>query len=243
MAIGKSAGSWSKQFQGISLVGLALVPLMLTRAVMNSPMNGMRLQIVGISFIIICLLGGIAGIRPSTCSTSLFHRSKQGEVEKHKSLHARGIARRGHHYTCDDFSMHVLNIGEHVFCAGCTGLSTGAALSILGSVLYFMMSVPLIAAEIIFWIGFGGVTVGIVQHKIYRSVGNVDGFFRFLLNVFFVAGAFMLLISADQLVGSLFVDSYILLLVLFWIYTRIAMSNSEHHRICSQCNSELCQNS
>jgi hypothetical protein len=71
-----------------------------------------------------------------------------------------------------------LNIGEKVYCAGCTGLTTGAVIAIIGSFFYFIIGVPLIAAELVFWIGFGGVMIGIVQHNIYRVLGNPGGVFR-----------------------------------------------------------------
>jgi hypothetical protein len=133
-----------------------------------------------------------------------------------------------------------LNIGEKVYCAGCTGLTTGAVIAIIGSFFYFIIGVPLIAAELVFWIGFGGVMIGIVQHNIYRVLGNPGGVFRFMLNVIFVSGAFLLLVGTNQLAGNIATDSYILLIVLFWIYTRIVMSKSEHQRICSECGSKLC---
>jgi hypothetical protein len=209
---------------------------------MNPPATESQPQIVGFIFITICVLGAIAGIRPSACSISLSLGSKNqdSEMMRESDETENASTRRGHHYACEDFSTHVLNIGEHVFCAGCTGLATGATLAIAGSFFYFIIGVPLIATEFVFWIGFTGVAVGIVQHKIYRVLENTGGHFRFMLNVFFVNGAFLLLVGADQLAGSIIVDSYILLIVLFWIYTRIVMSKSEHQRICSQCGPKLC---
>jgi hypothetical protein len=236
-----SAESWSKRFQGISLLGLSLVPLMAVRSIMTPSVIESQSLAVGFSFITICLLGGIAGIRPSTCSVSPASDSKQDELEISQGILPRKeSARRGHHYSCEDFSTHVLNIGERVFCAGCTGLSTGAALAILGSWFYFVIGVPLLSAELTFWTGFVGVVIGIIQHNIYRALGNPGSAFRFLLNVIFVSGAFLLLAGTDQLAGNITINTYILLIVLFWVYTRIVMSKSEHQRICSQCGSQLC---
>jgi hypothetical protein len=204
-----------------------------------------QVYIVGFSFITICLLGAIVGVRPSTCSTSRFigfnHQAR--DTEQEASFSKEQPVRRGHHYRCEDFSTHVLNIRENVFCAGCTGLSTGAAIAIVGSLFYFIIGVPLVAPEVVFWTGFAGVVVGIVQHGVYRVLGNPGGAFRFMLNVIFVFGAFLILAGADQLAGSIAVDSYILLVALFWIYTRIAMSKTEHNRICSQCSTQLCRTS
>ena len=240
MSFREPAEAWSKRFQGLSLLGLSLVPLLILRTMMNPAVIEPQSQFVGLIFITICLFGGIAGIRPSTCSLSLSFGAKQEDQAIQESVAQKGIARRGHHYLCEDFSTHVLIIGENVLCAGCTGLSTGAAIAIVGTLLYFMIGIPLNAAELVFWIGFAGVAVGVLQHNIYHALGNARGSFRFMLNVFFVIGAFLLLVGADQLAGSIAVDSYILLIVLFWIYTRISMSNSEHQRICSHCDLKVC---
>ena len=238
-----SAESWSKRFQGLSLLGLSLVPLMAIRSIMTPSVIESQSLVVGFIFITICLLGGIAGIRPSTCFVSFSSDSKQDNHEmSQEPLPRNESARRGHHYPCEDFSTHVLNVGERVFCAGCTGLSTGAALAILGSWFYFIIGVPLLSAELAFWTGFAGVVIGIIQYNVYRVLGNPDGAFHFLLNVIFVCGAFLLLAGTDQLAGSIAIDSYILLIVLFWIYTRIVMSKSEHQQICSRCGSQLCHN-
>ena len=245
MSIRNSAESYSKLFQAISLLGLGLVPFMLIRTMMNPSVIKSQPQIVGLIFITICLLGAIAGIRPLTCSMSLSLGSKHhDQIRNHEtSLSNEKSTRRGHHYTCEDFSAHVLHIGENVFCAGCTGLTTGAAIAIIGSFFYFIIGIPPIAAELVFWLGFAGVAIGTIQHKIYKVLGNTGGFFRFMLNIIFVNGAFLLLVGADQLAASIAVDTYILLIVLFWIYTRIVMSKSEHQRICSQCGSRECNNS
>jgi hypothetical protein len=243
MSVREPAEAWSKCFQGLSLLGLSLVPLLIFRTMVSPPVIEPQSQFIGLIFITICLLGGIAGIRPSACSLPLSFGAKQEDLAIQETLPQKKSARRGHHYQCEGFSTHVLIIGENVFCAGCTGLSTGAAIAILGSFLYFFIGIPLNAAELTFWIGFAGAATGILQHNIYRVLGNTRGSFRFMLNVFFVVGAFLLLIGADQLAGSAAVDSYILLIVLFWIYTRISMSNSEHRRICSQCDMKVCQDS
>ncbi|MFW9967798.1 MAG: hypothetical protein ACFFEA_11655 [Candidatus Thorarchaeota archaeon] len=245
MSTRNSAKSWSKLFQAISLLGLGLVPLMVLRAMMAPSVIESESQIVGFSFIAICIFGAIAGIRPSVCliSSALSWKQHDQNVKQESRFPEKEAIRRGHHYTCGEFSTHVLKIGERVFCAGCTGLATGAAIAIIGSFFYFILGVPLVIAELVFWMGFAGVAVGIVQHNIYRLLRNESGFFRFMVNIVFVNGAFLLLVAADELASSIAVNSYILLIVLFWINTRIAMSKSEHQRICTQCGGKLCINS
>jgi hypothetical protein len=198
-------------------------------------------QFVGSIFIIICLLGAIAGLRPSSFSRSVSRKSMQeeGESQELEELSEKP-ALRGHHYSCDEFSSHVLRIDNNVFCAGCTGLTTGAVISILGSLVYFFLGYIFLDELVVFWVGFSGVFLGLIQHQIYRALSIRSGFFRFALNVFFVVGAFLVFVGANRITGGLSVDIYILCVVLLWIITRIAMSKDEHDRICKRCHDETC---
>jgi hypothetical protein len=200
-------------------------------------------QIVGLVFIIICLLGSIVGVRPSSFSRSIRKKSKQTELDDSQGYETlkQKPALQGHHHSCDHFSDHVLKIRNNVFCAGCTGLTTGAIISICGGMLYFFFDVSLINALLVFWIGFAGVFIGIVQHQLYRALSVRSGFIRYILNVAFVLGAFLILVGTNQLVGNFAVDIYVLCVILLWIFNRIMMSGSEHDRICVQCGVESCR--
>jgi uncharacterized membrane protein YfcA len=57
------------------------------------------------------------------------------------------------------------------------------------------------------------------------------------MNVFFVLGAFLLLVGTDEIVESLFVDLFLTALILLWISTRIQLSQWDHRKICSNCES------
>ncbi|MGY5864673.1 MAG: UbiA family prenyltransferase [Candidatus Thorarchaeota archaeon] len=197
-------------------------------------------QFVGSIFITICLLGAIAGVRPSSFSRSVSRKSIQEEDSQKPEVPQEIPALRGHHYSCDEFSDHVLRIDNNVFCAGCTGLTTGAVISILGSLVYFFLGVSFLDELLVFWVGLSGVFLGLVQHQIYRLLSIRSGFFRFVLNVIFVVGAFLVLVGANRITGDLTVDIYILCVILLWIITRILMSKSEHERICKRCDDETC---
>jgi hypothetical protein len=199
-------------------------------------------QSVGLIFIIICLLGAIAGVRPSSFSRSALRKSRQKGDDDSQEIDVlkRKPTLRGHHYSCDPFSDHVFRIGNKIFCAGCTGLTTGAIIAIIGSIVYFFLGISFINELLAFWIGFSGVFIGLVQHRLYRALSIRNGFLRFTLNVIFVLGAFLLLVGADQITGNLAVDLYILCVILLWILNRIMMSKGEHERICMQCDDESC---
>ena len=231
----KSLSFWLQVF---SLTALALIPLIVFRTIFGSPGPATYPQLVGSIFIIICLLGAIVGVRPSSFSRTGFQQTSQMALDdsQERETHKQGPPLQGHHHSCDQFSDHVLNIGTKVYCAGCTGLTTGAVIAIYGAMLYFFGGIPLVNEFLVFWVGF----VGILQHQLYRALAIRNGFIRFTLNVVFVLGAFFLLVGANQIAGSLAVDIYILCVILLWIFNRIMKSSSEHERTCTYCDIESC---
>jgi hypothetical protein len=54
----------------------------------------------------------------------------------------------------------------------------------------------------------------------------------------FVLGAFMVLVGIDAVVESLFADLLLLAFIVFWIFTRILLSQWDHWRICGNCKSQ-----
>ncbi len=60
------------------------------------------------------------------------------------------------------------------------------------------------------------------------------------VNIFFVFGVFLLLAGVDALVQSTVVSVYIVALNIFWLYTRILLSQLDHDRICTACGVEEC---
>jgi hypothetical protein len=80
----------------------------------------------------------------------------------------------------------------------------------------------------------------LLQHPFYRLVRVQRGEVRVLMNVIFVFGAFLLLASVVQITYNLIVCGYLLALILYWIFTRIALSRRSHNRICAQCEVSAC---
>jgi hypothetical protein len=133
-----------------------------------------------------------------------------------------------------------VHIGEGVYCAGCTGLVLGAAIALVGSALYFFVGVPLIQTVLLFWLGFGGVAIGLLQHPFYALIKPRHGVVRVIVNLGFVVGAFLLLASVAEITNNLMLTAYLLLMSLYWIFTRIAMSKRGHRRICTLCGEPSC---
>ncbi|MFW9983664.1 MAG: hypothetical protein ACFFCB_02920 [Candidatus Odinarchaeota archaeon] len=226
----------------LSLLGLFLLPLILLNPPPPIVVLPLQIQLIGIAFMIICTLGVIAGISPSHCSLT-----RKKKIQSHKESPAQtnstqtiSIRKEGHHPTCDHYSGHIITIKGSRYCAGCSGLVTGAIIAIIGTILFFFLSFPIFYPEATFWLGFVFVTVGLLQHPLYQILKLNRGIIRFIINILFVVGSYLLLASLMQLTNSLILAVYLLLLILYWIFTRIVMSRRSHHLICSLCNRPEC---
>jgi hypothetical protein len=226
----------------ISLAGLCLLPFLL----INPPPTIVipwQTPLIGSLFILICGLGIVAGVSPRHCSLSFRNRTKIVEEKPAdpQTQPALDIEKRGHHPTCDAYAGHVLKLQSRTLCAGCSGLVTGAIIAICGTVLVFFVGWQFYDPCLIFWIGFVFVTIGLMQHLIYRILLVNRGVARFIVNILFVLGPLLLLASLIQISNSLALAGYLLLLTLYWIFTRISMSQRSHRLICRRCAERVCE--
>ncbi|MCX8182760.1 MAG: hypothetical protein N3D12_06550 [Candidatus Methanomethyliaceae archaeon] len=207
----------------ISLLGVLFV-LMLG---LNPPYSGgdfsLRKPVIGLSFALICVLGALAALFPKKCSTIPHYSS----ISAKTSQYFQGLS-KGHHPVCKQFASHTIVLCGKVLCAGCTGLFIGALLSIVCAGSYFLLGLEGIHAQMSIFLGSFGLVLGFAQFA-FR------GFVRSLMNVFFVVGALMILIGVDSLVQNFFIDLFVLALTLFWILTRILLSQQDHNQVCRIC--------
>ncbi|MFX0168899.1 MAG: hypothetical protein ACFE89_06000 [Candidatus Hodarchaeota archaeon] len=225
----------------ISIAGLALLPLLL----INPPPTIIvpwQTQLIGAGFGLICVLGIIAGVSPTHCSRPFRTRREKTKVpdsEQHAQAELE-LHKRGHHPTCQHYSGHIMVWGSRTFCAGCTGLVTGALIALFGTILFFFFSWQFLDPIPIFWVGFLLVAFGLLQHMLYQFLGVNHGVVRFAMNILFVLGPLMLLASLVQITNNLVLALYLLLLTLYWIFTRIVMSRRSHTIICASCANTDC---
>jgi hypothetical protein len=228
-------------FLTFSFTGLIFIAVLTNQPTTTQSNIPWRKPLVGTAFSIVCILGILAGIFPSKCS-SMFHfrRTKQKEPAKESAdLPKKTLAFHGHHPDCGNFGAHVFRLGNRVFCAGCVGLILGAVLSLFGVALYFFLNLPLwFSYEIVFWIGIVGVSCGLLQYHLFNwGKSSV----HLSVNTFFVFGVFLLLVGVDEITQSLIVDFYLVALSIFWLYTRILLSRLDHRKICTTCRLEECE--
>jgi hypothetical protein len=226
----------------ISFLGLCLLPILTFNNSHTSTTliyTPLQRALVGLIFGGICLLGIMAAIFPSRCSQMLhLGRSKNSSYFRSKNNIKEDKMRiRGHHPTCDNFSGHIIQLGDKTYCAGCLGMIIGAVIAILGSLFYFSTGLYLKeAALIIFWLGFFGVAGGLLHFTLF----NLSGIFRLFFNILFALGSFFLFIGIDMITNNLALDLYVLALIIYWIVIRIMVSQQKHQKICMLCNLKPC---
>jgi len=191
----------------------------------------LRKPIVGSVFGLICVLGVLAAFFPKQCANLLDFGEGKG-----RALHGDFAGAGGHHPSCENFSPHVFEIGDRRFCVACTGLTVGGLLALVGTFLYFFIDWCVEQNSVlVVLIGLLGVSLGLFQFRAKQHL------VRFSLNVFFVLGSFLVLVGIDGLVQSVFVDFFLVALIVFWLFTRILISQWDHERICCACDVVVCE--
>jgi len=197
-----------------------------------------RKPVIGSIFISICVLGILAVFSPNKCLRIFNIRKKKKTVGSDSAKfvsHGTSNALQGHHPTCGKFTAHIFRIKGKTFCAACVGLLLGGLLALAGAFIYFFGDWR--AAEhssLLVLLGIMGVSFGLLQFKFKNLI-------RLSVNTIFVLGTLLILIGIDELVHSLIFDLFVVSLIIFWLFTRISLSQWDHERICSDCEIESCR--
>jgi len=229
---------------GLSFIGLFLVGILVSYPPVIKENFPWRKPVIGSTFASICILGILAVFFPSRC-LSVFNFKKKEKRRRSdlkessasrqgKFVFQRGsFAMQGHHPNCGSFSTHVFRINKRTICTSCAGLLLGALLSILGTSLYFSYNWHIgQESPLLVCVGILGIVSGLLQFPLFKNRPN---FLRFFFNVFFVLGSFFALIGVDTLLHSVTADLILVLLIVFWLFTRISLSQWDHERICRSC--------
>lgn len=218
----------------LSLLGLFLIIVLAESSHPTTANFSWRKPAIGTLFGIVCIAGILAGVFPSKCSSTIHF----GRIQPITQEVGNGTAFSGHHPRCGQFKAHVFQVGDGVFCAGCTGLIIGAVLSLFGVAMYFTNLYTFLDGPIVFWVGVVGVCCGLLQYHFFNWGSYIV---HLIVNVLFVFGSFLLLISIDAVIKSWIIDVYLIVLSVFWVFTRISLSQMEHKRICRACSKEKCE--
>jgi hypothetical protein len=217
----------------LSFIGLVIVVFLVVIPPTATSDFLWRKPIIGTVFSVLCFLGVLAVISPSKCS-GLIETRKQNDGLFSANSKKLLTNFKGHHPSCGKYSAHVLQLLGKTHCAACIGLLFGGLLGLAGSVLYFFVGFPVSDFNFVL-VAFGavGILIGLFQF-------SFRGLARLFANTVFVVGAFLVLVSVDSTVGGLFFDLFVVCLIVFWLFTRISLSQWDHERICSVCETEIC---
>ena len=217
----------------LSIAGLLLIVALTVFPPTVTGDSPWRKPVIGSIFSTFCLLGVLAVFSPNKCGTIL-DRKKESVNSDSALSHETVTILRGHHPTCGMYSAHIFRIGDRTFCAACIGLLLGGLLALAGAVIYFFCDWRVAEYSVlIVLLGVVGVSFGLFQFK-------VKSLFRLSVNIIFVLGALLILIGVDVSVHSLFFGLFVVCLIVFWLFTRISLSQWDHEIICSGCETENC---
>jgi hypothetical protein len=191
-----------------------------------------RKPLIGSLFALICISGTLAAFFPNRCSETFYlPKTDEPAISEAKTLgnNQGSVALKGHHPDCGRFSAHVISAGEHVYCAACAGLLLGAFITLIGSALYFFCGWD------IGQFGFPAVLVGQIGIVLGFIQFRFKGYARTTVNAFFVLAAFLTLVGIDKLTENTLIELYLVVSIVFWLLTRILISQWDHWRICYEC--------
>lgn len=211
----------------ISIFGLFIVLTFLVKPQIFHDTFFWRKPVIGSIFSLICVCGIVAALFPSQCSKYFQLEKKVNRV--HTTPRKTYLNFKGHHPTCREFSTHIIHINNHTLCAACTGLLLGGFLALITTTLYFFCGWRIEG------ISFYSISLGVSSIAIGFFQLKFKGFFRLVLNTLFVLGAFLILSGIEELAKSLVIDLFLIVLVIFWLLTRILLSEWDHMRICASC--------
>ena len=218
----------------LSVAGLLLIVALTVFPPTVTGDSPWRKPVIGSIFSTFCLLGVLAVFSPNKCGTIL-DRKKESGASVSAVPHETVTVLRGHHPTCGKYSAHIFRIGNRTFCAACIGLLLGGLLALAGAVIYFFCDWRVAEYSVlIVLLGVVGVSFGLFQFKVKSLI-------RLSANTIFVLGALLILIGVDASVHSLFFDLFVVCLIVFWLFTRISLSQWDHEIICSGCETENCR--
>jgi hypothetical protein len=181
-------------------------------------------------FTALLVLGAAATFFPRRCSRSIVNTEDLDQSGYTSILGVRLI--HGHHPLCGQFTGHEFTVTGKSICAGCLGLFIGATSSLLLSAVYLMFN-PVIPLGV-GMLGLVFVTCGLLYIPVLK---NLPIGLRTAVNAIFVVG-FVLTLMVVVGVGNVEVALITIGFFVFWMYTRIQLSQWRHNVICDGCDEQ-----
>jgi hypothetical protein len=214
-----------------SVLGLAMLPFVLYQSVkfqVNFPQSSF---LIGSLYSLVNTLGIVAVYYPKKCQNTFSYRKNVALQENSQLGKCSDVAFEGHHPNCRKFDGNRTKILGVVLCSACTGLFLGAILALIGAALYFFFGTNFPLADIrILLVASVAMLLGMVQF-VFRN------YLKWIINSLFVVSSLIILVSADSIGRNLFIDLYVLGLIVFLLLTRIMLSEWNNRKTCFECGS------
>lgn len=205
-----------------AVVGLAVVPVLAFSANFVHFEVSFGQPLIGGLFCALCVIGILASLYPVKCK-GMFGKSQNPTV-------ARDVKIVGHHPECEKYNPNRIQFAGRSVCAACSGLLVGAVVALGAAGNYFFIGIPS---------GVGSVMLLLLCES-FMLVGVAQIFFKsyikVIMNLLFVIGSAIALIEVDLLAHSLLLDLYMLGLIAFMLWLRIALSEGHNRRTCQNCH-------
>ncbi len=217
-------------FLAVSVFGLLITPTLLLGTNLGRDNLPYRRVIIGSVFAALCSLGIAAAFFPKSCEGIISYGKNDG-FAKHSGRvkSAPMVTLEGHHPRCSKFSPHRVAMRKYQVCAACVGLVLGAVVALIGTAAYFFVGLAFDDISFIaIVLGEIGVSLGLAQFKF-------GGLSKLLINALFVLASFVILVEVDLVSESLYADLYVFGVIVFWLSTRILLSQWNNSRICRKC--------
>lgn len=218
-----------RYFTLLSIVGGVFVVIMGGVGGLNAePVDGWGKLLVGVPFILSCLLGIVLALRPGLL------KGFGGRKRSHRGIGEQWseVAVRGHHPDCGSFERHVMLIGERAVCTGCLGLVLGSISATVLMLIYLLSSweAPYLVLVVIMITGLSLVALSLLETT-FTSRRKV----HMLMNSLLVIGFFLVVVSVYQSTGSPLYGLVAIVISFLWLETKVQISNWQHVEICDEC--------
>ena len=181
--------------------------------------------VVGGAFIISCMLGIYAAVKPDW-----YPKGGDGQQSQIKMI--------GHHPDCEEFNNHVIKIKNTILCPGCYGLAFGSVISILLMSCYivFPIEIQQIHLYVLVILGMFLIVLNYVEITIPARIA----YFHLISNIFLVISFFLIILGILHLTGNMIYGLLAVLISYLWLDTRVQLSVWRHSQVCQNCN-ESCK--
>ncbi|MGA2683200.1 MAG: hypothetical protein ABSF44_15545 [Candidatus Bathyarchaeia archaeon] len=213
----------------VSIFGLATVTVLLMKPTGYDGGNfAFTPTIIGLLYTATCVFGVFAVFFPQKCQRTLIF-GKYVQSPGDQTFAPGKLQFTGHHPDCSRFSANRIKIRNKVLCSACSGLLIGAMIAIAGAVSYFFFRFDFLWSDLrILVVSDAGLFLGLFQFRF-------AGWIKLSVNALFVVCSLVTLVEADLLSKSLFIDLYVLGLIVFMLSARILLSEWNNKRTCNKC--------